>query len=75
MDYDIRDKTDKIHNKIYKTRLNPNKEYDYTFIPIKDIRPNIDAKIIELLNDGKKVTGGYFCTAVRGFHEYYLMYK
>lgn len=73
----MNEELEKIRNKIFKTRLNPNQDYSnkWTLISIRDLRPNMDEKIEELLKQGKILKGGYFCTAVRGYHEYYLMVK
>ena len=32
-------------------------------------------KIKYLLRKGKRVTTGYFCTSVRGYHEHYVFWK
>jgi restriction endonuclease S subunit len=73
----IEEKIEKIHNQIFHKRLNRNKSYDeWKLLNRRDFKgTKIDDKIRELLEKNYKVTGGYFATAVRGYYEYYLMYK
>lgn len=67
---------EKIHNRIFRRRLDNNKDYsDWSFIRAKDLKDKLGDKIAELLAQGFKVSGGYHTTSVRGFHQYYLMYK
>jgi hypothetical protein len=72
----MNDKVDKIHKRIFRRRLDQNKIYKgWTWIHIRDIRGKIDEKIIELLNENNIVTAGYYTTSIRGYHDYYLMYR
>jgi len=75
----MNEQVQKIHANIFKKRLSPNKDYSskWEFISLRDIKKplTIDEKIEELLKEGKKVKGGYFCTSVRDYHEHYLMVK
>lgn len=65
-----------IHDCIFHHRLSHSQDYSsWQFIPIRFLRGNLDKKIKELLEAKYVVSSGYYCTAIRGFHEYYLMYK
>ncbi len=75
----IEEKIEKIHHQIFSKRFRPNINYSkkgWKEINLREFKGyGIDNKIRELLEQNYKVSGGYFATAIRGFHEYYLMYK
>lgn len=39
------------------------------------VRGDARLRIKELLEQGYKVTGGYYATAVKGYHDYRIFYK
>jgi len=74
----IEEEIEKIRNQIFHKRFNPNINYSkkgWKQIDLKEIRGKINEKIRELLENNYKVSGGYFATAVKGYHQHYLMYK
>jgi len=44
-------------------------------VEIRNLRGKLEETIQQWLDEGKKVSGGYLCTTVKGFHVYYVMYK
>ena len=68
-----------IHDRMYKHRLDQNRYHDngWTFENGRRSVPKRQNEEIirEHLRQGHLVTSGYYCTAVRGFHEYYVLWK
>jgi len=66
---------DQIHAQVFKRRLSPHVDYAAKGWKFVEPRGRLWSKISELLAQGYTVAGGYFTTAVRGYHDYQLMYK
>lgn len=68
---------EKINRRMYRRRID---QYNEPLKPWHSIRRRHDERcprviIRQLLNEGKRVTAGYFTTGVRGFHEYCIYWK
>lgn len=73
------DEVEKINTRMYRRRLDPNYNFfahGWTMYSMREIKPMKPRdKIKSLLDQGYIVSSGYFCTSVRGYHDYYIMYK
>lgn len=79
MDMEYSPEVETINKRIFTKRLDQNYNYfahGWTMLDFKDFRPMKSRdKIKSLLESGYKVTGGFYCTSVRGYHLYYILYK
>lgn len=70
---------EKINKRLYSNRIDQYKERykSWNWISTWELRGIISTheKIRELLVNGKRVTAGYYCTAVRGYHDRFIIWK
>jgi hypothetical protein len=71
--------TETIIKRIYHHRFDKNKSFnapEWNFESIRNLKgEKLREKINYLLTTNHKVTGGYFTTAIRGYHDYYIFWK
>jgi len=68
---------EQIKARMYHSPIKVRQENGWTFEDSRNHRGpgKLEAFIQDKLDNGFMVTAGYFTTAVRGFHEYYVAYK
>lgn len=70
---------EKINKRLYRNRIDQYKERykSWNWISTWELRGIISAreKIRELLVNGKRVTAGYYCTSVKGYHDCFIIWK
>ena len=82
MKNEIPTKAGKIAIRMYRRRLDGDSMQNWTWIEAKEAYAKakesgitIEQHIEKILESGKRVTAGYLCTKVRGYHEHYLLVK
>jgi hypothetical protein len=73
----IDEQMEAIGRRMFARRLDPQREHVGWHVKlVRDICPTKPGKFIrDLLVQGMRVTAGYYPTAVRGFHEYVVLWK
>lgn len=66
----------KIYDRMFHSRLDPEKFKTWKHCDTWDIRPRKIRDVIEeKLAAGFRVTSGYMTTSCRGYHTHYLLWK